>query len=287
MRSAVFACMSVIVVLLTACRPDSAYAGTPKKILFLAGSTAFRPGEHEYAAGCSVLMKLVQQSPGIDSQMVIDWPVNANDLVDADCVVMFFDGSAKHQLVKQSHVEQLKKRIDAGVGLVALHQVVDIPKAEQSTILNAFGAVWEPGHSQRAHWVAVFDTFPEHPIMRGVTPFTIDDGWLYRLRLNKDRGEIVPLLMTTNPKEKSTGSLTPSSDAMVSWAYIRPDNGRSFAFTGGHLHASLAEPGYRRFLVNGILWAAGADVPAGGAPVKLSDEELKSSLEKPPRPGMK
>ena len=52
---------------------------------------------------------------------------------------------------------------------------------------------------------------------------------------------------------------------------------RSFA-----LHASLAEEGYRRFLVNGILWSAGLDVPAAGAPVKLDAADLPKYLTPPP-----
>ena len=44
------------------------------------------------------------------------------------------------------------------------------------------GAAWEKGPGARAHWVAEFRSFPDHPIFRGVTPFKIDDGWLYQTR---------------------------------------------------------------------------------------------------------
>ena len=58
---------------------------------------------------------------------------------------------------------------------------------------------------------------------------------------------------------------------MVAWAYERPGGGRAFSFTGGHLHASFAEEGYRKFLVNGILWAAKVDVP-------LSIDTMKAAV---------
>ena len=77
--------------------------------------------------------------------------------------------------------------------------------------------------------------------------------------------------------------VTTDDAAIVAWAFDRPAGpGRTFTFTGGHLHASLAEEGYRRFLVNGILWSAGAEIPATGAPVQLDPARLKNYQTAPP-----
>ena len=35
------------------------------KIVFIAGSNFYKPGEHEYIGGCAVLMDLVKQTPGV------------------------------------------------------------------------------------------------------------------------------------------------------------------------------------------------------------------------------
>ena len=72
------------------------------------------------------------------------------------------------------------------------------------------------------------------------------------------------------------------SEDVVAWAYERPGGGRSFTFTGGHLHSSFAQEGYRRFLVNGILWSARLDVPKGGAKVDIDANSLPSYLKKQP-----
>ena len=56
----------------------------------------------------------------------------------------------------------------------------------------------------------------------------------------------------------------------------------AFTFTGGHLHASSAEEGYRRFLTNGVLWAAGVEVPKGGAKVDLDAKALGEYLTPAP-----
>jgi type 1 glutamine amidotransferase len=245
------------------------------KIVLVAGSSVYKPGEHDYLAGCAVLMDLLRQSPGVFPVLAVDWPEKPETFAGARAVVLFCDGGDKHPFLKQDHLAQIQRLADKGAGLVALHQVDDVPKDLGDFARALLGAAWEQGFSQRAHWVAKFATFPDHPITRGVTPFTIDDGWLYRLRFVPDLAGVTPLLRTVSPKAPAASDSDPGSASIVSWAYDRPGDGRSFVFTGGHLHRSLAEEGYRRFLVNGILWSAHVEVPDSGAPVALAPAALK------------
>jgi len=246
------------------------------KIVFIAGSNYFKPGEHEYIGGCAVLMDLVKQTPNIAPVLALDWPKDAKTFDGAKAIVLYVDGAEKHSMLKGDRIKQLKKLTDAGIGLVMLHQGVDIPKDKGDLMRGWMGAAWEKGHSQRAHWIDTYKTFPEHATTRGVTPFKIDDGYLFKLRFVSDMKGVTPLLRTVNTKTKSV----PLDDnAIVAWAYDRADKGRSFAFTGGHLHVSLAEEGYRRLIVNGILWSAQVEIPKTGAPVVLSTAELNQYLE--------
>jgi hypothetical protein len=91
---------------------------------------------------------------------------------------------------------------------------------------------------------------------------------------------VSPLLSTVSPKAKSAPEN--AAEPIVSWVYERPGGGRSFTFTGCHLHSSLAEEGYRRFLVNGILWTAGKELPPSGAPVGLDTAQLDRYLSAAP-----
>ena len=246
------------------------------KIVFIAGSNFYKPGEHEYIGGCAVLMDLVKQTPGVFPVLALDWPKKAETFENAKAVVLFLDGGDKHPALKGQRLIDLTKLADDGVGLVMLHQGVDISKDFGDRMQGWMGAAWEKGYSQRAHWVTEFKEFPQHPITRGVKPFKIDDGYLYKLRFVSEMKGVTPLLETVNPKAKATKL---DKDAIVSWAFERPGGGRSFAFTGGHLHASFAEEGYRRFLVNGILWSAKIEIPAAGAPVVMAPGELSKYLE--------
>jgi hypothetical protein len=254
----------------TAAGKQASAPGTTR-IVLVAGSNFFKPGEHEYVAGCAVLRDMLKQTSGVEAELVLDWPKQAETFAGARAVVFFFDGGDKHALLQEDRLAQVQKLADAGVGLVHLHQVIDYPKDLAERARGWMGAAWEKDHGQRAHWVTEFKKFPDHPICRGVTPFQIDDGWLYKLRFVPGMKGVMPLLRTVSPKASSP---EPGDDAIVSWAYERPGGGRAFTFTGGHLHKSLAAEGYRRFLVNGILWSAGLDIPAAGAPVRLDAAEL-------------
>ena len=132
--------------------------------------------------------------------------------------------------------------------------------------------------------MAEFKSFPTHAITRGVQPFSINDGWLSKLRFAPKLAGVTPLLRTAAPK--ADAARRESSDAIVSFAYERTGGGRSFVFTGGHLHESFAQEGYRRFLVNGVLWAAKVEVPSAGSPATLDESKIKSYLsEVPPAAG--
>jgi len=247
------------------------------KIVFIAGSSVYKPGEHEYIGGCAALMDLVKQTPGVAPVLALDWPKKPETLAGAKAIVLFLDGGDKHTVLKEDRLKQLQKLADDGVGIVQLHQVADYPKELGDKARSMFGAAFEKGYSLRAHWIEEFKQFPEHPIFNGVTSFKIDDGWLWKHRFAPDMKGVTPLLRTVNPKSKDD----PKADAaIISWAFERAGGGRSFTFTGGHLHKSLAEEGYRRFLVNGILWSAKVDVPKSGAPVALNADDVAKYLPK-------
>lgn len=249
------------------------------KIVLIAGSNFYKPGEHEYVGNCAVLMDMLKQTPNVAPVLAIDWPKKPDTLTGAKAVVFLFDGAEKHQVLKENRLATVQKMMDDKVGLVQFHQTADYPKDFGDKARGWTGGAWEKGTSERAHWVKEYDTFPDHPAFRGVTAFKIDDGYLFKNKFVPDMKGVTPLLRTWNPK--ATTKPTGGQD-VVAWAYERPEGGRSFTFTGGHLHASLGQEGYRRFLVNGMLWAAGVDVPKDGAKVELDAADLPKYLKPAP-----
>ena len=68
----------------------------------------------------------------------------------------------------------------------------------------------------------------------------------------------------------------------VAWAFERPisKGGRSFGTTLGHFHRNFKIEAFRRMIVNAILWSAHVQLPLGGAPVAVTEDDLKL----PPEP---
>ncbi len=254
--------------------PDSKLA----KIVLVANGPIHKPGEHEYLAGCAVLRNLLAQN-GVFPVVVKEWPTKPTTFPGAKAIVFYGNGGGKQLTIQGDHPAELQKLADSGVGLVHLHQIIDYPVDYGDRARGWFGGCYEPKFSKRAHWVDTFAKFPDHPISRGVTPFTIDDGWLYQSRFVPGMRGVTPLLRTKDPKNAKNHGTAENAD-VVSWAYDRDGGGRSFVFTGAHLHNSFKEEGYRRFLVNGILWSAGVDVPTAGAKVDLDPATLSKYLEK-------
>jgi len=251
------------------------------KIVLVGGSTYYKPGEHEYLATCAALRHLLLQNPGVFPVIAKDWPTKPSTFEGAKAVLFLANGGATNALVTQ-HAAEVQKLVDAGVGVVALHQMADYPKDFGDRARLWIGGAFEPGFSKRAHWVDTYNVTSDHPIARGVKSFKIDDGWLFQLRFVDGMKGITPLVRASDPKKPTKKEASGESGTVVSWAYERPTGGRSFVFTGTHLYASFGEEGYRRLLTNGLLWAAGVEVPAQGAKVELSEATMNSLI--PPAP---
>ena len=56
------------------------------KIVLVAGSNAFKPGEHEYVGGCAVLMDLLRQTSGVFPVLAPDWPKQPETFAGARAV---------------------------------------------------------------------------------------------------------------------------------------------------------------------------------------------------------
>lgn len=231
------------------------------KILFIAGTSVYKPGEHDYIPDCVELMRSVRKNRDVVPVLALDWPAKAESWADLAAVVFLFDGADKHQAITRGRAEQIDALVAKGVGLVQLHQTADYPDRFTDKAITWAGGAWKKAQGKRAHWVETFREFPDHPVCNGVGSFTIDDGWLWNIRFAEGMKGVTPLLRTVKPKSKED----PKSDAaIVAWAYERPAGGKSFTFTGGHLHKSLEDANYRRFLTNGILWTAGREIPPKG-----------------------
>jgi len=254
------------------------------KIVLVAGSKSHGKGDHEFFAGCAVMMKLLEQTPGVFPVMVRDgWPKDPKTFENAKAVIFYMDGGGNHPILQKDHKEVVQKLIDKKVGFVNIHYAVEYPKSQSEHVLSWLGGYYETNFSTNPHWKAEFKSFPDHPITRGVKSFTLQDEWYFNIRFAPMDKKVTPILKATPPDEKRgnpEAKKFPGREEILAWAFERADGGRSFGFTGGHTHANWGDENFRRTVINAILWSAQLDVPKDGAKVDLDPAELKKNLDK-------
>ncbi len=170
------------------------------KIVLVAGHKSHGKGEHEFFAGCALLMKLLQQSPDVFPVMARDgWPKNPKTFEDAKAVVFYMDGGGGHPIIQKDHRAVVQKLMDQGVGFVNLHYAVEYPKSQSDHVLQWLGGYYETGFSTNPHWKAEIKTLPDHPITRGVQPFALQDEWYFNMRFKPEIEGVTPILKATPP----------------------------------------------------------------------------------------
>jgi len=269
---------ALLVTLLAGCQPREvtvqihAAAATDQpltKIVFLAGPDSHLPGAHEHKAGSELLSSaLRQRQPSIETVNVYGgWPVDESLFDDAAAVVMYCDGGDTHLI--NDHLQTFNRLLDDGVGIVALHYCVEVPKGSPAaqSMLAAIGGYFETHWSVNPVWTANYTALPNHPVTRGLQPFTLQDEWYFNMRF-VERG-IAPILSAIAPPTTMARSNGPHSgnDAVrqlvadgvpqvTAWAYERPGGGRGFGYTGGHYHANWDNTNARELVLNAIEWVA-------------------------------
>jgi hypothetical protein len=256
-----------------------------KKIVLVAGHASHGPGEHEFFAGCAVLMKLLRQTSGVYPVMARDgWPKKPEETFkDARAVVFYMDGGGGHPIIDRQHMEVVQKLMDHEVGFVNLHYAVEYPKSKSDHILEWLGGYYETGYSHNPHWKAQIKELPHHPITRGVHPFTIQDEWYFNIRFRPELKGVTPILKATPPPQVRSTPETkkhPDREEILAWAFQRKNGGRSFGFTGGHFHRNWGDEHFRRLVVNAILWTGKIEVPQAGAPVDVDQADLDRWLDR-------
>lgn len=280
----------------------SVVAAADKKVLLIAGLPSHGPGAHEHNAGVLLLQKCLAGTKGLKVDVSLNgWPRDVAALNGVDAVVMYCDGGVKHLALADNRLAVLTALAARGVGIGCVHYAVEPTKDKgQDEFLRMIGGAFEIHWSVNPHWDAHFKTLPEHPITRGVKPFTIRDEWYFNMRFTEGKPGVSPILaavpdasVTARPDGPHSGNpvmraqVARGDAQVVSWAYERPDGGRGFGFTGAHYHANWGNEDFRRIVLNAILWLAKIEVPAGGVQSKLTAEDLVANLDAKPTPKKK
>lgn len=270
------------------------------KILFLSGPRDHGgPGRHEYERDLRTLAQSFERStnlPGVKTQVIVgSLPRDLEAVKDAAVIVI---NSSSDRADNETHplfppnpttngrgydpettayLKQLNELIKTNrIGVVILHYSLWAENwAARENYLRWTGGLWVQIGSKNPvdEWTMSFED-KKHPILRGVKPWTYRDEVFCRFFLPNDARRTNLLLATAKEDKQKIGP------QIASWAYEREDGGRGFVFGGLDFRDNLVRDDYRKFLLNGIAWAARMEIPKKGVESPVPDVSDVS----PPRP---
>jgi len=274
---------ALLMLVLVAFTPFVAAAEPETHIVFLAGPKDHGfAGRHEYEADLRVLQRAFEAAPNIPkvrTSFHLGKAPPAADIADADVIVILSssdraaneihplfppDPSTNHRgyddatkTFLQGYDDLVRKR---GMGVVILHYAVWAENwAARETDLNWTGGLWVQMISRNPtdQW-SMQPVNTTHPVLNGVRPWSYRDEVFSRFFLPEDYRRTD--LIVATPQEDRFGI----GPQVAAWAYQREDGGRAFVFGGVDFHDAMLVDDYRRFLLNGIYWAARGRVPVEG-----------------------
>jgi hypothetical protein len=264
-----------------------------KKIVLIAGKPSHGPGDHEFRAGSLLLKKCLDQVSGVTSVVHSNgWPKENSAFQGADAILIYADGGAGHPAIQGDHAKILDYLTRKGVGLGLAHYGVEIPSTNGGPqFLDWIGGYYEHRYSVNPMWVPEFKSFPDHPVTRGVKPFSVLDEWYFNMRFRDEMKGVTPILVAKpSDKVRDGPYVYPAGpykhivenkgrEETMMWVYERPDGGRGFGFTGGHKHVNWGNENFRKVVLNALLWIAKAEVPATGVDCAITSEDVKQNLD--------
>ena len=262
-----------------------------KKILFLAGPRDHGfPGRHEYERDLRTLATSLEQSGnvhGITTQLIVGaLPRDLDAVRDAAAIVI---DSSSDPADNETHPLFPPNPSTNGRGYdpettAYLKSLDELIRQNRIGVVIIHYANWAENWRAREYylgwtgglWVQIASKNPvdewsmklkgKHPILRGVKPWTYRDEIFCRFFLPQNDARRTDLLLASPKEDKA--KIGPQ---IASFAYQRDDGGRGFVFGGLDFRDNLAQDNYRRFLLNGIAWAAGIEIPKRGVDSPIPD----------------
>lgn len=270
-------------VILGACvAPGGVTAQT--KVVFLAGPKDHgAPGRHEYERDLRILAASLEAATNLGPITTVvhvgTAPRDPAVYRDAAAIVIH---SSSDRLESETHplfppdpatngrsydeetlafLAQIDSLATAGMGVVVFHYANWVENWHaRGRFLSWTGGLWVQMASRNPvdRW-AMQPAAPQHAILRGVSPWTYRDEIFSRFFLPPNDDRRTDLLIATPEQDRQR-----IGPQVAAFAYQREGGGRGFVYGGVDFHDNLALEDYRRFLLNGIVWAAGMEVPEGG-----------------------
>ncbi len=264
-----------------------------KKLVLVAGKQSHGPGDHEFRAGSLLLQKCLAATPGLKAEVVSNgWPQDEAVFEGATAVVCYADGGGGHPFVQGDRLKKVGEWAKKGVGIGFMHYGVEVLKDKGGPEFKEWiGGHYEHQYSCNPMWSPEYKKFPDHPVARGVKPFSTNDEWYMCIRFRDDPKGVTSILAATPSDQVRKGPYVypkgpyehvvaaSGKEETMMWVVERPDGGRGFGFTGGHRHKNWGDENHRKVVLNALVWLCKLDVPADGVASTVTEDDLKQNLD--------
>lgn len=271
-----------------------AIANEPKKIVLIAGKKSHGPegnGIHDYPWSVKLLKVMLDNSNVADKVKVEyhleGFPKDAKTLDDADSILIVSDGrdgdlyeEAPH-FASPENLTLIQRQVQRGCGFAVIHFSTFGPDKYAPHSFEWTGGYFDWEEDGKRKWYSAIETrdaevtlaAPEHPIVRGVKPFRLNEEFYFNIRFAPDDKTVTPLWQVADlPGREDRGKV-------VAWAKQRPGGGRGFGTTCGHFYTNWEREEFRTLVLNALVWTAGIDPPKEGVKAKYySRNEISASL---------
>jgi hypothetical protein len=235
----------------------------------------------EFFAGVNLLARLLREQPHLETIVVSadgDWRDGPQLLERADAAVIFVAEGAKWLSADKARLAAFQELAKRGGGLGTLHWATGTRVVEPiAPYVQLFGAC-HGGPDRRFKEfdeIAPQTVAAEHPILRGVQVPPVREEFYFTLKMaSRDAAAPVTLSEKDSPITPLLRIPTEDVSGTVAWCWERPDNGRSFGFTGLHYHENWKHESYRRLIAQATLWTLKRDIPKPGLAVSVKDQDL-------------
>ena len=243
--------------------------GDRSKILLIGKAPDHPYGTHMYLPTCEMLTKCLRQVEGVETVVSSGWPQDPKVLEGVKTIVVYTDPAAEF-LLDGPHGKEFERMMNEGVGLVTIHWASSVYQKNLDRLgprwMGYLGGTWVSNVGLSTNKSQLVQLIPDHPVCRGWSDYELHDEYY----LDPTIAAAKPLLQV-----KAKGK-----EVVVGWVHERENEGRAFGTTLGHFYRNFQAEGFRRMIVNGILWTAHVEVPKEGASVALNEQDLAL----PPKP---
>lgn len=278
-----------IVLLASAC--SFCVAEDSVRVLIVVGPSNHPPGSHEVAAGGRLMQHCLRNAENVTNvkaEVVYRWP-NEELRQWASTIVFIGDTFPPNRLDNpKQKLAQVEAMMQRGCGIVCVHYATglrgeDVESDGDHPLLRWLGGYFAnrtcPHHESFARIYEAATITPvatdlpnsrhpnsRHPILRGWNEFTLHDEPYINNYFGKDENRLAD-----NVTALATSMLPPAQPKQetVAWCVDREDGGRGFAIVMPHFYKNWGNEDLRRFILNGIVWTAQAEVPEGGVETTL------------------